>query len=285
MSGRKTKEITFNIKDRGRAHTGVSRDNVDYKTWIDLINSPATQESIETGSMIGYYGHQLRIMFGLDVPETVIVGGKQISISPAVRTISKTCDSDGNVTHRLEFLDTPEGEFALQKYRAKIGGFSDVNDFKKIDGIIYPTVHFGSDYVLQPNYVTNIGDGVLLDSVHGDIVRSNAEIGLLEMYDAIHSTNHMRMIVEETADLNNQLENSVFELQQKKQQRERLQSIREEKMLDNAICPTMDINEYMEQGKRFMDSVVYGVETTEKDSQLKKISGANLGGFFGGLFG
>lgn len=285
MSGRKTKEITFNIKERGRAHTGVSRDNVDYKTWINLINSPATQESIETGSMIGYYGHQLRIMFGLDVPETVIVGGKQISISPAVRTISKKCDEDGNVTHRLEFLDTPEGEFALQKYRAKIGGFSDVNDFKKIDGIVYPTAHFGSDYVLQPNYVTNMGDGVLLDSVHGDIVRSSAEIGLLEMYDAIHSTNYMRMIVEETADLNNQLENSVLELQQKKQQRERLQAQRTESMLDSALCPTVDIDEYMEQGKRFMDSVVHGEKPKETDPRLEKAKGAGFGGFFGGLFG
>lgn len=282
MSGRKTKEITFSIKDRGRVHTGTSRDNVDYQSWIDLINSPATQEMINTGSMIGYYGHQLRIKFGLNVPETAIVDGKQISISPAVRTISMKCDADGNVTHRQEFLETPEGEYALQKYRAKIGGFSAVNDFMKIDGVVHPTVAFGFDYVLQPNYATNVGDGALLDGIHGDIVRANAEIGLLEMYDAIHSTNHMRMIVDDTTVLNHQLENSVLELQAKNKRRAELQAQRDEKMLDSALCPTVDIDEYMQQGKRFLDCTVHSDTPKDKDPRLEVTS---IGGFFGGLFG
>jgi hypothetical protein len=61
---------------------------------------------VATGGMFGYYGHQLRLLYGLDVPETVIVNGQQVSISPAVRTIELSCDDDGNVTHRQSSLIT-----------------------------------------------------------------------------------------------------------------------------------------------------------------------------------
>lgn len=283
-SGRKTKRITFNIKERGRKHTGVTRSNVDYQTWIDLINSPATQEMIATGSMLGYYGHQLRIMFGLQVPETAIVGGKQINISPAVRTTEMTCDKDGNVTHRQEFLETPEGEHAMQKYRANIGGFSAVNDFESINGVVYPTVSFGFDYVLQPNYSTNIGDGALLDGIQGDLVRSTTELSLLEMYDSIHTTNHLNMMLDEKTELNFDLENNILELQHNKATRERLQAEKKEKMLDSALCPTTDLDEYIKQSTGFMDSAVNTDIKPKANEKLSKKT-ESLGGWFGGLFG
>lgn len=282
--GRKTKEITFNLKDRGRVHTGTSRTDVDIQTWIDTINSPKTQELIATGSMLGYYGHQLRILFGLHVPETAIVGDKQISISPATRTIMMTCDQDGNVTHRQEFLETPEGEVALQKYRAKIGGFSAVNDFKRMNGTVFVTDALGFDYVLQPNYASNIGDGsLLLDSIHGDIVRANAEAGILEMYDSIHSTNHMRMLLDDASLQNAQLENKLLEIQAQKEKREILQQNRANAMLDSALCKTLDIDDYMSQGKKFLDCAVITDIEPKKDDRLKK--SVNVGGWFGGLFG
>lgn len=281
--GRKTKEITFSLKDRGRVHTGTNRTDVDIQTWINIINSPKTQEMIATGGMLGYYGHQLRILFGLHVPETAIVGDKQISISPATRTIMMKCDQDGNVTHRQEFLDTPEGEHALQKYRAKIGGFSAVNDFTRINGTVFVTEALGFDYVLQPNYANNIGDGVLLDSVQGDIVRANAELSILEMYDSIHSGNHMRMLLDDASMQSAQLENSILEAQAEKEKRQRLQQQREEKMLDSVLCPTVDLAEYMSQGKRFMDSAVVTDMEPKKENPVKAVGGA--GGWFGGLFG
>lgn len=282
--GRKTKEITFNLKDRGRVHTGTARNDVDIQTWIDTINSPRTQEMISTGSMLGYYGHQVRILFGLHVPETVIVGDKQISISPATRTILMTCDEEGNVTHRQEFLETPEGEHALQKYRAKIGGFSAVNDFKRIESTVFVTEALGFDYVLQPNYASNIGDGVLLDSVHGDIIRANAELSILEMYDSIHSTNYMRMMLDDTAIQNAQLENNLLEITIQKQKREELQQARQNKMLDSALCQTVELSDYMEAGKKFMDSVVVTDMEPKPDERLTAKS-EGVGGWFGGLFG
>lgn len=282
--GRKTKEITFNLKDRGRVYTGQRRNDVDIQAWIDAINSPKTQEIIATGGMFGYYGHQVRILFGLEVPETVIVGDKQISISPATRTIEMTCDQDGNVTHRQEFLDTPEGEHALQKYRAKIGGFSAVNDFKRINGTVFVTDALGFDYVLQPNYATNMGNGeLLMDSVHGDIVRANAEISILEMYDSIHSNNHMRMMLDDASMQNIQLENSLLEIQAEKAKRQKLQQERQDKMLDSVLCETLDLAEYMDQGKKFMDSVVVTDIEPKKEKPLDL--NATVGGWFGGLFG
>ncbi|WP_139841283.1 hypothetical protein [Acinetobacter sp. ANC 3813] len=265
-TGRRTREITFNINDRGRTFTGVARTNVDIQTWIDLINSPQTQEMIATGSMLGYYGHQVRVLFGLDVPETAFVGGKQISISPAVRTIEMKCDQDGNLTHRQEFLDTPEGNQAMRNYKAKIGGFSAANDYKKINNIIYPTISYGMDYVLQQNYVQNTGDG-MLDSVAGSIVRQEMETSLLAMYDSIYSTNFAAHIADENLMRAINAENALLEDRAKRAETLRLHAENRNAMLDSALCPTLSFDDYMNQAKegvKLLDSVKQP-DTAEKE--------------------
>lgn len=281
--GRKTRPITFNIKDRGRIYTGVDRKNVNYEAWIQLINSPATQELVKTGSMLGYYGHQLRMLYGLQVPETVIVNGKQVSISPALRTIELSCDAEGNVTHRQEFLNTTEGDTALNYYRNNIGGFSSANDYKNVNGVIYPTVAFGFDYVLQPNYATNIGDSVLLDSLSGDLVRTNLEQSFFAMYDSIHKVAYANHNAEINLQRAIESENQLLAAQAEKEHRLELQKERDNKMLDSALCPTQDIDEYLNNAKLFLDSVV--VETLEpKKEPMKKTVTENVTGWFSGLF-
>lgn len=247
-TGRRTREITFNINERGRTYTGVQRDDIHKQTWIDLINSPQTQEMISTGSMLGYYGHQVRILFGLQVPETVFVAGKQICISPAVRTLSMTCDEGGNVTHRQEFLETPEGETAMRNYKAKIGGFSAVNDYKKIDGIKYPTISLGMDYVLAANYVTNSGEG-MLDSAGGDFIRQELETSLLAMYDSIYATNYAVHLADENLMRAIHAENALLEDRAKREKMLQQHAARREAQLDSALCPTVSLQEFMQSAR------------------------------------
>lgn len=276
-TGRKTKPITFNIKERGRQFTGQSRSNVDYKKWIDLINSPATQEMISTGSMLGYYGHQIRMAWGLNPPETVLVNDKLLTISPALRTIEMRCDQDGNVTHRVEFLETPEGEHALRQYKAKIGGFSAAHDHKTENGVVVPTEVCGMDYVLQPNYATNIGDGVLLDSISGGLVKANLEQSVLEMYDNIFSTNFAMQVADENLMRAIDAENKLLEIQAEKEKRLRLQKEKKENLLDSALCPTLDVNQYLQQGRDFDQvTVVSSLEPKDK----KEIMPRTVGGVF-----
>jgi len=216
MAGRKTKTIQFNLADTGRKFSGQSRSNVNLKAWIDLINSPHTQEMVSTGSILGYYGHQIRMLLGTHPPETAFIGGKQISISPAVRTIEIKADDQGNVTHRQEFLETAEGEFAMDKYKAKIGGFSAAHDYVTEGGMIMPVSYAGMDYVLQPNYINNIGDGALMDSIAGnDFVRSTLELSVLDMYDSIHQTNFARYQAEENLMRAIESENKLLEINAK----------------------------------------------------------------------
>lgn len=277
--GRKTREITFNIKDRGRQFTGQDRNNVDFQKWIDLINSPATQEMISTGSMLGYYGHQIRIAWGLTPPETVLVGEKLLNISPALRTIYMQCDQEGNVTHRVEFLETPEGEHALRQYRAKVGGFSAAHDFTMENGMIVPTEVCGMDYVLQPNYATNIGDGVLLlDSIHGAAMKSNLEQAILQMYDGIFSTSYALHVADENLMRAINAENQLLEIQAKKEQRLNLQKERTESLLDSALCQTMSLDEYIEQGQMFDSAVV--VDSLTPSDQAEEIAPRKIGGLF-----
>lgn len=278
-TGRKTSLIKFNLKDRGRQHTGQNRENVDYKKWIDVINSPATQEMIATGSSLGYYGHQIRILWGLNPPETVPVGDKLITISPAVRTIELHADDAGNVTHRQEFLETPEGETAMRQYRAKIGGFSAAHDHITLNGIITPTEYCGMDYVLQPNYATNVGDGVLLDGIHGGMVKAALEQSVLAMYDGIMGTNYAMYMADENLIRAINAENKLLEIQLEKEKRLKLQRQKSENLLDSALCPTMDIEEYFRQGRAFDHAeVVTSIEPKDEESQTTEPR--TVGGLF-----
>lgn len=114
-----------------------------------------TQERIRTRGMLGYFGHSPRIIGGMNPVESLVINGTYNEIEPAIITVSLSCDSDGNVEHKTEFLDTESGNKAARLFSNKVGGFSSVINENNNEFI-------GLDFVLDPNYSTN--RGFLLDS-------------------------------------------------------------------------------------------------------------------------
>lgn len=147
--------ISYNLRERGRQHTGQPR-SFDIPRLVAAINGDACQERVRNREMFGWYGHWPRIKFGMLPSEGGIAGGKAQAIDPALVTTHLRAHDDGTVEHKAEFLPTPSGEIATKLFKARTGGFSSAIDERK------PEL-FGFDYVLAPNYTTN--RGYSLDSV------------------------------------------------------------------------------------------------------------------------
>jgi hypothetical protein len=171
--------ITYNLNDRGRQHTGQSR-NFDVRAICDSVNGPATQETVKSRGMLGYFGHKLRLLAGLEPSESVVIGGKYNEIEPAIITTDIKAAPDGTISHKTEFLDTEPGRKAARLYANKVGGFSSVID--KNNRLI------GFDFVLQPNYNGNRGfsldsvDGLVFDSVLAE-AQEEEEAGLIDVIE------------------------------------------------------------------------------------------------------
>lgn len=173
-----TPVIRYNLKDRGRQHTGQKR-NFNIRAIADAINSPATQETVAARGMLGYYGHAPRIRFGLAPVEGGFEQGKYKVVQPAIVTTHLRADYDGNVEHRAEFLDTEDGALAAKLWGSKVGGFSSAIDEGK-------PAFYGFDYVAQPNFLGNSFRGAALDGVGqgaGDIVT----------YDSIYAVEQVEL--------------------------------------------------------------------------------------------
>lgn len=155
-----TPVIRYNLKDRGRQHTGQKR-NFNIRAIADAINSPATQEMVASRGMLGYYGHAPRVRYGLAPVEGGFEQGKYKVVQPAIVTTHLSADYDGNVEHRAEFLDTEDGALAAKLWRNKVGGFSSAIDERK-------PAFYGFDYVAQPNFLGNSFRGAALDSIGDD---------------------------------------------------------------------------------------------------------------------
>ena len=151
--------IRYNLKDRGRQHTGQPR-NFNVRLIADSINSPSTQEMVESRGMVGFYGHFPRIRFGMNPAEGGIDGGRYVPVEPAFVTTYLKADYDGNVEHRAEFLDTAAGKLSAKLWDSRTGGFSSAIDDRK-------PAFFGFDYVIAPNYLDNSYRGVVLDDAFG----------------------------------------------------------------------------------------------------------------------
>lgn len=159
--------ITYNVNERGRKARGRDR-NFDTAALAALINGPAVQEKVRHGDMFGYFGHWPRIKFGMEPAEGGVIDGKAISVPAALRTIELSADADGTIRHRAEFLDTNEGRIAARMYQSKAGGFSSAIDTVPRTAPSLPAGFYGFDYVLEPNYSTNRGHKVMLDSAAAD---------------------------------------------------------------------------------------------------------------------
>jgi len=174
MSLLRTGVIRFNLAERGRSARGVER-NFDTAAAARLINSPAVQERVKHGDMLGYFGHWPRVKFGLNAAEGGVVDGKHVSVEPALRTVSIKAYPDGTVEHEEEFLDTASGKIAARLYASKAGGFSSAIRAPVVGSKAIPNEFHGFDYVLEPNYTTNRGYDVALDGVDGETFDAVAE--------------------------------------------------------------------------------------------------------------
>ncbi len=161
-----TDPITYNVNERGRQARGVDR-HFDCAVLASIINGPSVQEKVRLGDMFGYFGHWPRIKFGMEPQEGGVVDGVAVSVEPALRTTLLRADEQGNVTHRVEFLDTAEGHKAQALYQSKAGGFSSAIDAVPGSTPMIPKGFYGFDYVLEPNYTTNRGHRAVLDAVAG----------------------------------------------------------------------------------------------------------------------
>lgn len=149
--------IRYNLKERGRKYRGRER-NFNIKAMVESINGPATQERVQTRAMLGYFGHWPRVRFGMDPMEGGIADGKAHALEPALVTVSIKAYEDGTIEHQTNFLDTDTGKLASRMFANRVGGFSSAIDSRNNE-------LYGFDYVNEPNYSTNRGYDLVLDSV------------------------------------------------------------------------------------------------------------------------
>lgn len=176
-----TPKIKYNLKERGRVHTGQSRASLNIRAVCDAINSPACQERVATRGMIGFFGHFPRRRFGMRPAEGGIDKGQYVPVEPAFVTTYLKADYDGTVEHRAEFTDTESGIRAKKLFDGRIGGFSsaispDCREF------------FGFDFVYEPNYLSNSHLGAIMDSAGG---MSYDELAAAELDEHAHGMIHL----------------------------------------------------------------------------------------------
>lgn len=152
-----TPKIRYNVRDRGRKHTGQVR-NFDLKKLCDAINGDHCQETVESGGMLGYFGHLPRVRYGMHPVEGGIENGKYAPVEPAIVTTYLRASPDGTIEHKARFLGTQSGQLARKLWEEKIGGFSSAIDTGRYE-------FYGFDYVNAPNFLQNSFRGVVLDDV------------------------------------------------------------------------------------------------------------------------
>lgn len=266
---KRTGIIRYNLNDTGRDFTGQRRA-VDIDAAMRLFNGVAVQESVRKGDIVGYVGHQYRLLkTGLDVPETVIIDGKEVVVEPAVRTIFIKCYPNGDVEHEQEFLDTAAGRVAQRLWETKVYGFSSAihAPLDETTGLRVPLGYFGMDLVRGPNYDSNRGYTVMLDSAGAAEQDTHGLSDHAAMLDAVD-----RMIKESEAHaaeistayiaqckLNDELVENNARL------RERLQAVSQQApMLDNAPSK-MERGIAMDKGAAMLDSAARFMALSDKD--------------------
>ncbi len=282
---RTTKAITYNLAERGRKHNGIDRSDVNIRSIVEKINSPQVQELVQSGDLVGYYGHEIRQRFGMHPPDTWVnpQTGETVRLEPAFKTISLTADNNGNVTARHEFLDTDSGNYSMRLYKNKTGGFSSAIPRKRgSDGLYHATGFSGYDYVLQPNYDKNRGDGQLdkilflddeemaFDSINNPqrfLLNQALDNAIAYQLDNIASNLHANQLInhfqKETINAQNALIQAEENYQKQKQLRQQRREQRERDIYDSMLCPTMPFEEVCQQWDNFID-----MGTSDKDTKL-----------------
>lgn len=185
-----TKLITYNLKERGRKYRGVDR-NFNVKAICDAINSPACQERVKHGDMVGFYGHWPRVKFGMNPAEGGIADGKAQTVEPALVTTHLKAFSDGTIEHKERFLGTNAGQLAFKLYQEKAGGFSSAIDPVKPE-------FYGFDWVLEPNYSTNRGYALDSIAVLDDVLMAEYNDQIAGVMELLRLKEHNYMLALQT---------------------------------------------------------------------------------------
>lgn len=282
-----TKSISYNLNDRGRLHSGKDRSNIDIPGMIRKINSAHTQEQVESGNFNGFYGHQIRQRYGMIPPESVEIDGKILLLEPAIRTVSIYAADDGTVTHRQEFYDNKSGNFALNQYAAKIGGFSTAMNYFIDGNILRPNIFGGMDYVFSPNFVDNASIG-LFDSAEGgeaiSLINSMLEYEIVALYDSMSDSEQNADYLRAMSERAHKAENELKRL--KAQQRRRIEKSNQILIdeYDSSLCDNrLSFEEQVQQANQFllMDVKEPKAEKSTHESKAASIA-KGLAGFFGG---
>jgi hypothetical protein len=282
-----TKKISYNLNDRGRAHSGQDRSNVDVPAMIRKINSPHIQEQVDSGTLNGFCGHQIRQLYGMIPPETAVLDGKVIPLEPAIRTVYIHAAEDGTVTHQQEFYDNLMGEHVRRQYEAKIGGFSTAVNYI-IDGMrLLPNVFGGMDYVFAPNFLENASIG-LFDSANTaeemPLIKTMLEFELITLFDSAEESNQNADYLKAMSDRARAAEKELRIL--KAQTRRRIEKTNQMTIdaYDSALCSgRTSFDRQVEQAQEFLSMNVNEAEK-EKSTHEQKAEKMmqSLSGFFGG---
>lgn len=192
-----TDSITYNVRERGRKFRGQDR-NFDTALLAKMINSSDVQEKVKHGDMLGYFGHWPRVKFGMATVEGGIdkESGKAVALPMAVRTLELHAAPDGTITHREEFLDTEAGHIAEGLFKSKAGGFSSAIDAVPNTTPHIPRAFHGFDYVYEPNYSTNRGHKLVLDSIGPEMAAMLDQViehaaveqaEMVQLFDSLHA--------------------------------------------------------------------------------------------------
>lgn len=269
---KKTRTITYNLADRGRAHNGVDRSDLDIRSAVNRINAPDVQELVNSGDLYGYYGHEVRARFGMNPPDVWVnpQTGESIRIEPALRTIQLSADSDGNVTTQHEFLDTDNGKYSERLYANNAGGFSSAMVRRMNEAGKYEVSSFaGFDYVRQPNYNTNRGDGMFdslfwLDEAEEMAFDSMAnvtperaaimaalETAIIHQYDSVATAIHSDMMINHYQKEAISAQELLITRQQQLVNVKARQRARKDEIYDSLICPSVSFDKATAQWDSF----------------------------------
>lgn len=286
-----TKELTFNLNDRGYQFNGHDQSRVDVATLVNLINSSQVQEQVEKGILYGFYGHEIRQLYGMIPPETVVINGKTIRLEPCCRTVKIKADKDGTVNYQQEFLTNEAGEHAFINYKAKVGGFShSFRSMRNADGSLKAIMFGGMDYTRAPNFAANFGNGELADSFNhlldgqtlfdvNPIVASLLEQRIADTYNSIQQDlqTHDLLLLQQQELAHVQQENERLKLKQAA--RVKRQQARQEDIYGSLLCPTRPFNEVLEESTAFLAAKVS--EERQGDKEDTKLVTIQQRGFSG----
>lgn len=304
LEGRTTAVLKYNLFDRGRKYNGIDRSNVDMKKMIEIMNSPAVQELVKTNSLYGYCGHDIRKRYGMRPPESTITKeGKTVFLEPAFRTIYLKALENGDVEYQQYFLKNDSGEFTRKQYIAEAGGFSTAVNYKQQGLGLLPVGFFGFDFVTQPNYATNIGDGQLFDglflpdqldntiSCFDDTMDMSAltpeqlvvaellEQKIFQQFDSIHQMMNMSETLQNSLDQVATLQESLFKFENKQAIIEK----RQEDLYTGMVGEIRSFDSVCQDAQAYIDKKENNLNR-KNDEKIhpKKISNfRNFFGFFG----